>query len=75
MFIPIEKISIHKGNIQKIKPVIFVASDTKPSDPPFVSNFAEKKLTPIFFFEIESMIAKTDSTLGPIQKYLCFVLL
>ena len=25
---------VSKGNIQKIKQIIFVASDTKPSDPP-----------------------------------------
>ena len=36
--------------------------------PPFVSNFAQKKLTPIFFLEIESMIAKTNFTLGPIEN-------
>ena len=41
--------------------------------PPFVSNFAEKKLTPIFFLEIESMIAKTNFTLGPIEKSISFV--
>ena len=33
-----------------------------------MSNFAEKKLTPIFWGEIESMIAKTSLTLGPIGK-------
>ena len=41
--------------------------------PPFVSNFAEKKLTPIFFLEIESMIAKTNFTLGPIEKSIFLV--
>ena len=40
--------------------------------PPFVSNFAEKKLTPIFFLEIESLIAKTNFTLGPIEKSIFF---
>ena len=38
-----------------------------PPQPPFVSNFVGKKLTPIFL-EIESMIAKTNFTLGPIEK-------
>ena len=44
-----------------------------PPPPPFVSNFAEKKLTPIFFLEIESMIAKTNFTLGPIEKSIFLV--
>ena len=41
--------------------------------PPFVSNFAEKKLTSIFFLEIESKIAKTNFTLGPIEKSIFLV--
>ena len=50
-----------------------MATDTKPSDPPpFVSNFAEKKINPHFFLKIESMIAKTNFTLGPIEKYFFF---
>ena len=32
-----------------------------------------KKFTPIFFLEIESMIAKTNFTLGPIEKLIFFV--
>ena len=32
-----------------------------------------KKFTPIFFLEIESMIAKTNFTLGPIEKFIFFV--
>ena len=32
-----------------------------------------KKFTPIFFLEIESMIAKTNFTLGPIEKSIFFV--
>ena len=38
---------------------------TPPS--PLRVQFCEKKLTPIFL-EIESMIAKTNFTLGPIEK-------
>ena len=42
--------------------------------PPFVSNFARKKINPHFFFlEIESMIAKTNFTLGPIEKSIFLV--
>ena len=44
-----------------------------PPPNPFVSNFARKKLTPIFFLEIESMIAKTNFTLGPIEKSIFLV--
>ena len=63
-----------KGNIQKWRSGFFASWDTKPSDlPPFVSNFAEKKLTPIFFLEIESLIAKTNFTLGPIEKSIFLV--
>ena len=36
-------------------------------------QFCEKKLTPIFFLEIESMIAKTNFTLGPIEKSIFLV--
>ena len=62
-----------KGHIQKAIYVNFVSWDTKP---PFVSYFArEKILHPIFFLENESIIAKTNFTLGPIKKSLCFVLL
>ena len=32
-----------------------------------------KKFTPIFFLEIESMIAKTNFTRGPIEKFIFFV--
>ena len=36
--------------------------------PPSCPILREKKLTPYFFLEIESMIAKTNFTLGPIEK-------
>ena len=41
--------------------------------PPFVSNFARKKINPHFFLEIESLIAKTNFTLGPIEKSIFLV--
>ena len=42
--------------------------------PPLRVQFCEKKkLTPIFFLEIESLIAKTNFTLGPIEKSIFLV--
>ena len=35
--------------------------------------FTDKKIYPHFFLEIESMIAKTNFTLGPIEKFIFFV--
>ena len=35
--------------------------------------FTEKKIYTHFFLEIESMIAKTNFTLGPIEKFIFFV--
>ena len=41
--------------------------------PPSCPILREKKLTPIFFLEIESLIAKTNFTLGPIEKSIFLV--
>ena len=35
--------------------------------------FTDKKIYTHFFLEIESMIAKTNFTLGPIEKFIFFV--
>ena len=59
------------GKYLKIKPRKFCGIRHEalgpPPPPPFVSNFA-KKIKPHFFLEIESMIAKTKFTLGPIEN-------
>ena len=46
-----------------------------PSDPrpPRYGLFTDKKIYTHFFLEIESMIAKTNFTLGPIEKFIFFV--
>ena len=63
-----------QGNIQKLRKVYFVATDTKPSDPlPLCVQICGKKSTPISFIEIESMIAKTNFTLGSIEKSIFFL--
>ena len=47
---------------------VLIAVDMPKTLPPFVSNFG-KKINPHFFFsEIESMIANTNFTLGPIEN-------
>ena len=43
-----------------------------PPPPPSCPIFQKKKSTPIFL-EIESMIAKTNFILCPIEKFICFV--
>ena len=73
-----ELTTFHIGKYSKIKISKFCGYRHEalgpPPHPPFVSNFAEEKLTPIFLFlEIESMIAKTNFTLGPIEKSIFFV--
>ena len=63
------KLLVTKGNIQKLEQVNFVATDTKPSDPlPLRVQFCGNKINPNFFLEIEYMIAKTNFTLGAIEK-------
>ena len=68
-------IAYTKGNIQKLNHVIFLALDTKSSDlpTPLRVQFCGKKINPRFFLEIESMIAKTNFTLGSIEKFIFFV--
>ena len=39
----------------------------------FYGLFTDKKIYTHFFLEIESMIAKTNFTLGPIEKFIFFV--
>ena len=39
----------------------------------FYGLFTDKKIYTHFFLEIESMIAKTNFTLGPIKKFIFFV--
>ena len=41
--------------------------------PPWYGLFTDKKMYTHFFLEIESMIAKTNFTLGPIEKSIFFV--
>ena len=41
--------------------------------PPRYGLFTDKKIYTHFFLEIESMIAKTNFTLGPIEKSIVFV--
>ena len=41
--------------------------------PPRYGLFTDKQIYPHFFLEIESMIAKTNFTLGPIEKSIFFV--
>ena len=41
--------------------------------PPRYGLFTDKKIYPHFFLEIESMIAKMNFTLGPIEKFIFFV--
>ena len=75
--LPIQlKISIRDGlgKYSKIKISKFVATDTKPSNPPPLRvKFCGKKFNPHFFLETESMIAKTNFTLGPIEKSIFLV--
>ena len=60
---------ISKGRVPKKKPY-FLWSFAKP---PRYGLFTDKKIYPHFFLEIESMIAKTNFTLGPIEKSIFFV--
>ena len=41
--------------------------------PPRYGLFTDKKIYTNFFLEIESTIAKTNFTLGPIEKFIFFV--
>ena len=51
-----------------------VFCQTPPLDPPLRCGlFTDKKNYTHFFWEIESMIAKTNFTLGPIEKSIFFV--
>ena len=52
-----------------------VFCQTPPRTPPRprYGLFTDKKIYPHFFLEIESMIAKTNFTLGPIEKFIFFV--
>ena len=66
--------SLGKG-AEKKKPY-FLWSFAKPPlgpPPPPYGLFTDKKISPHFFLEIESMIAKTNFTLGPIEKSIFFV--
>jgi len=44
-----------------------------PPPPPRYGLFTDKKIYTHFFLEIESMIAKTNFTLGPIEKSIFLV--
>ena len=57
------------------KNTYFLWSFAKPplGHPPPYGLFTDKKNYPYFFLEIESMIAKTNFTLGPIEKLIFFV--
>ena len=50
-----------------------VFCQTPPRTPPPYGLFTDKKNCHYFFLEIESMIAKTNFTLGPIEKFIFFV--
>ena len=53
----------------------FLWSFAKPplGPPPQYGLFTDKKIYTHFFLEIESLIAKTNFTLGPIEKFVFFV--
>ena len=51
----------------------FLRPQTRSPRTPSCPILWEKKLTSLFFLEIESMIAKTNFTLGPIEKSIFFV--
>ena len=57
------------------KKTYFLWSFAKPplGPPPRYGLFTDKKNYTHFFLEIESMIAKTNFTLGPIEKFIFFV--
>ena len=62
------------GKYSKMKIGIFCIHRPEAlGPPPLRVQFCGKKLTPIFFLEIESMIAKTNFTLGPIEKSISLV--
>ena len=69
-----EETSLREG-CRKKKPY-FLWSFAKPPPgppPPRYGLFTDKKIYTHFFLEIESMIAKTNFTLGPIEKSIFFV--
>ena len=53
--------------------VFFQTPPRTPPPPPGMVFLWIKKFPPIFFLEIESMIAKTNFTLGSIEKSIFFV--
>ena len=53
--------------------MVFCQTPPPPPPPPRYGLFTDKKIYPHFFLEIESMIAKTNFTLGPIEKSIFFV--
>ena len=64
-----------KGSEKKIR-ISYGLLPNPPSDPPSPPRyglFTDKKIYTHFFLEIESMIAKTNFTLGPIEKFIFFV--
>ena len=52
--------------------MVFCQTPPRTPPPPY-GLFTDKKIYPHFFLEIESMIAKTNFTLGPIEKSIFFV--
>ena len=67
------KHNLRKGSEEKnIFFMVFCQTPLGPPDP-WYGLFTDKKNYPYFFLEIESMIAKTNFTLGPIEKFIFFV--
>ena len=65
--------ALGKGSEKKIRISYGLLPNPPPDPPPGMVFLRIKKFTPIFFLEIESMIAKTNFTLGPIEKFIFFV--
>ena len=69
------EIFCNSGKYSKIKISKFCGYRHEALGPPFPLrvHFCENKINPHFFLEIESMIAKTNFTLGPIEKSIFLV--
>ena len=62
-----------KGSEKKNRISYGLLPNPPPGPPPRYGLFTAKKIYTNFFLEIESMIAKTNFTLGPIEKSIFFV--
>ena len=70
MNVPEKRVYLREGCRKKIR-ISYGLLPNPPSDPPIPPRyglFTDKKIYTHFFLEIESMIAKTNFTLGPIEN-------